>query len=243
MVIEASKLNFQELNDIVRNANEDCVLSGCTGQRFIAAGLDGISLKINGVPGNALGAYLNGADIEVYGNAQDAVGDTMNAGRIIIHGNIGDAAGYAMRGGQIFIRGNAGYRAGIHMKAYKEKVPLIIIGGKAGSFLGEYQAGGDIIVLGLDCTDRDKNKPAVGGFPCTGMHGGRMFIRGNCRDIAFPAQVTVKRASEADIATIGKHITDFCGLFSFDTAEIINSEFTIITPDTKNPYKQMYVQN
>lgn len=50
-----------------------------------------------------------------------------------------DATGYAMRGGKIFVRGNAGYRAGIHMKAYKDKTPVLVIGGKAGSFLGEYQ--------------------------------------------------------------------------------------------------------
>ena len=61
---------------------------------------------IDGVPGNALGAYLNGASITVNANAQDAVGDTMNEGEIIIHGNIGDAAGYAMRGGQMFLRGD-----------------------------------------------------------------------------------------------------------------------------------------
>ena len=70
--------------------------------------------------------------------------------KFIIHGNIGDAAGYAMRGGKIYVKGNAGYRAGIHMKAYKEKIPVMIIGGHTGSFLGEYQAGGIIIVLGLN---------------------------------------------------------------------------------------------
>ena len=77
-----------------------------------------------------------------------------------------------MRGGKIYIQGNAGYRAGIHMKAYKEKIPVMIIGGYAGSFLGEYQAGGIIIVLGLH-TDR---RHIVGNFPCTGMHGGKMFL-------------------------------------------------------------------
>ena len=117
------------------------------------------NITINGVPGNALGAYLNGASITVNANAQDAVGDTMNEGKIIIHGNIGDAAGYAMRGGKIFVKGNAGYRAGIHMKAYKEKVPVMVIGGTAGSFLG------------LEAT----GKKIVGFFPCTGMHGGKMF--------------------------------------------------------------------
>ena len=83
-----------------------------------------------------------------------------------------------MRGGSIYVKGNAGYRAGIHMKAYKDKVPVIVIGGCTGSFLGEYQAGGLIIVLGLDKGSR----PIVSNFPCTGMHGGKLFLRGDCHD-------------------------------------------------------------
>lgn len=141
------------------------------------------------MPGNALGAYLNGAEITVSGNAQDAVGDTMNEGKIVVHGQIGDAAGYAMRGGRIYIKGNAGYRAGIHMKAYKDKKPIMVIGGRAGSFLGEYQAGGIIIVLGLNID----GKPIVGNFPCTGMHGGKMFLRSSAEGIEFPPRYRSKR--------------------------------------------------
>ena len=118
--INASDLNFEELNDAVRSANDDVEISDCLGQRFIGAGLSDKNITVKGTPGNALGAYLNGATINVFGNAQDAVGDTMNDGEIIVRGNIGDCAGYAMRGGKIFVKGNAGYRAGIHMKAYKE---------------------------------------------------------------------------------------------------------------------------
>ena len=87
--------------------------------------MSGKKISVSGIPGNALGAYLNGAVIDVEDNAQDAVGDTMNAGKIIVHGGIGDAPGYAMRGGEIFVKGNAGYRAGIHMKAYREKKPIL----------------------------------------------------------------------------------------------------------------------
>ncbi|MBO6054239.1 MAG: glutamate synthase, partial [Oscillospiraceae bacterium] len=186
--INAEGLEHKELNEQIRAVQEPCVIESCRGQRFIAAGMSDKELYVRGVPGNALGAYLNGGIITVQGSAQDAVGDTMNAGTIVVHGNIGDAAGYAMRGGKIYIRGNAGYRAGIHMKAYQEKVPLMIIGGKAGSFLGEYQAGGVIIVLNLDAP----GEKCVGFFPCTGMHGGKMFLRSKCRDVVFPEQVTLR---------------------------------------------------
>ena len=117
------------------------------GQRYIGAGQSEGTIILNEVPGNALGAYLDGANIIVNCSAQDATGDTMNAGEITIHGSTGDAAGYAMRGGAIYVQGDAGYRAGIHMKEYKEKVPVLVIGGRTGSFLGEYLAGGVIVPM------------------------------------------------------------------------------------------------
>lgn len=239
MIVNAKNIDFKSLNNALRETDKDLEIENCLGQRFIAAGMSDKNIRIKGVPGNALGAYLNGAVIEVMGNAQDAVGDTMNNGEIIIHGNVGDAVGYAMRGGKIFIKGNAGYRAGIHMKAYREKHPVIVVGGKCGSFLGEYQAGGTIIVLGL--TNDGKN--IVGNFPCTGMHGGKMYLRGNCDNIKFPKGVKVQKATKADMKDILSYINSFSKNFGYDEDEILSSDFTLITPDSKNPYKQMYVAN
>ncbi|MBC8570205.1 GltB/FmdC/FwdC-like GXGXG domain-containing protein [Zongyangia hominis] len=239
MLFNVRGLDHKTLNQKVRSFDMDVTISECCGQRFIAAGMKDKHITINGIPGNALGAYLDGATIEVYGNAQDAVGDTMNDGKIIIHGNIGDAAGYAMRGGKIYIQGDAGYRAGIHMKAYKDKVPVMIIGGKAGSFLGEYQAGGIIIVLGLSNNERR----IVGNFPCTGMHGGKIILRGNTDHITFPKNVCIKSATDDDIERIQSELAEFCKVFGYDIKEIMRSEFTVVTPDSKNPYKQMYVAN
>ena len=239
MHVKADHLDFCCLNRALQTANEDCTVSGCLGQRFIAAGMGDRHILISGIPGNALGAYLNGARIEVTGNAQDAVGDTMNSGTIIVHGNIGDAAGYAMRGGEIYVKGNAGYRAGVHMKAYGERVPVLVIGGRAGSFLGEYQAGGIILVLGLN-TD---GKPLVSNFPCTGMHGGKLFLRGDCTKILFPKQVTVHIADSEEKKSIQPYVEEYCRLFDADLDAIFASDFTVVEPDSKNPYKQMYVLN
>lgn len=239
MIVHAGGFDHKALNNAIRNTTEPCTIDGCCGQRFIAAGMADKTLEIHGIPGNALGAYLNGGTITVRGNAQDAVGDTMNEGKIVIHGNIGDAAGYAMRGGKIFVKGNAGYRAGIHMKAYQDKVPVMVIGGKAGSFLGEYQAGGVIIVLNLHAP-KDK---IVGYFPCTGMHGGKMFLRSDCKDVVFPEQVTLKPAGPEDLQEIESYVSEFCELFGYDAEEILSAPFTVVTPDSKNPYRQMYVAN
>lgn len=239
MRIDTEGLDFRAVNDAVREAGSECELTGCCGQRFIAAGMAEKHVVIRGTPGNALGAYLNGAQITVYGNAQDAAGDTMNAGRIVVHGNIGDAAGYAMRGGQIFVKGNAGYRAGIHMKAYQDKVPQLVIGGTAGSFLGEYQAGGVIVVLGLGAGD----KKIVSNFPCTGMHGGKMFLRSSCEGVRFPPQVTANPVTDEQMEELKPILEEYCALFDCDLAEVLNAPFTVITPDTANPYRQMYVAN
>lgn len=236
--IDAGGLEFSELNAIIRESG-DCVIENACGQRFIAAGMSYRDLKIHGTPGNALGAYLNGGSIEVFGNAQDAVGDTMNDGSIIIHGSIGDAAGYAMRGGEIYVKTDAGYRAGIHMKAYKEKVPVMVIGGRTGSFLGEYQAGGIIVVLGLTESER----PIVGNFPCTGMHGGKMFLRSDCKNLIFPKQVNIKPADKDDLKEIEQYVKKYCEIFRADYKSVMAGSFTVVTPDSKNPYKQMYVQN
>lgn len=239
MMIDANELGFKEINEQLREAGRECEIEGCMGQRFIAAGMTDKNITIKGIPGNALGAYLNGASIKVCANAQDAVGDTMNEGKIVVHGNIGDAAGYAMRGGKIFVKGDAGYRAGIHMKAYKDKIPVMVIGGCAGSFLGEYQAGGIITVLGLN----SKDKKIVGFFPCTGMHGGKMYLRSDCKGVQFPGQVTVSHANGKDIEELKPILEEYCEEFDLDVKEILDAEFTVLTPDSRNPYKQMYVAN
>ena len=239
MLLNVKGLDYKALNEALRQNTKNITIEECCGQRFIAAGMSDKNITINGVPGNALGAYLNGATITVNANAQDAVGDTMNEGEIVVHGNIGDAAGYAMRGGKIYVKGNAGYRAGIHMKAYKEKVPVMVIGGTAGSFLGEYQAGGVIVVLGLE----PQSKNIVGFFPCTGMHGGKMFLRSECKDIKFPSQVTSRPAEETDIEELKQYISEYCDVFGYNINDILSSPFTVVTPDSKNPYKQMYVAN
>lgn len=234
----AEGLDHSRLNEELRLAGNSAVITGCCGQRFIAAGSSGRNITIEGIPGNALGAYLNGGEITVHGNAQDAVGDTMNEGTIIIHGNIGDAAGYAMRGGEIYVRGNAGYRAGIHMKEYKEKRPVMVIGGSCGSFLGEYQAGGLIIVLGLDTKNR-----VVSNFPCTGMHGGKVYLRTDADDIVLPQGVTAQRVSGEALDELAPYIHRFCEAFGEDEAALMASSYLRITPDSKNPYKQMYIAN
>jgi len=236
--INAKDMHFRKLNEAIKKSDGDVTINNCLGQRFIGSGQSEKTITINGIPGNALGSYLNGSDIIVYGSTQDATGDTMNCGRIIVHGSTGDAAGYAMRGGEIYIRDNAGYRAGIHMKAYADKLPVMVIGGKCGSFLGEYQAGGVIIVLGLNC-----NSDVVSNFCGMGMYGGKIFLRSDCLNVKLPNQVKVRTATEEDLEEIEQYVDNYCKLFDVDKKNIYNKNFFVLTPNTANPYKQLYVQN
>jgi glutamate synthase domain-containing protein 3 len=215
MNINARNVHFQTLNEQVRYAHggEALVIDACEGQRYIGSGLSGLDLTINGTPGNALGAYLGGDRIVVNGNAQDATGDTMSGGEIIIHGSSGDATGYGMRGGRILVRDGVGYRAGIHMKQYGDMYPRIVVGGKTGSFLGEYMAGGVLVVLGLGLA---AGEAPVGKFCGTGMHGGRIFIRTTQLPPELPKQVKPRPAQAEDMADIWPLLADYCAIFGAD---------------------------
>jgi len=238
MIISAMELGFKELNQKIRGTGDEVVINDCYGQRFICSGMKDKKITINGTPGNALGSYFDGGVITVNGNVQDAVGDTMNDGKIVVYGSAGDALGYSMRGGVIFVHGNAGYRTGIHMKQYKDKKPVIVIGGSVGSFLGEYLAGGLIVVLGLGA----KTAP-VGNFTGTGMHGGRIFIRTECKLASLPSQVVVEEASADALKEIEPYVEEFAGYFGEDAKAILKDRFYLLTPNAKNPYRQLYTEN
>jgi glutamate synthase domain-containing protein 3 len=208
------------------------------GQRYIGCGKSRGKIVLDTVPGNALGAYLDGAEIILHANAQDETGDTMNSGSITIHGSTGDAAGYAMRGGDIYIRDNAGYRAGIHMKEYKSKVPHIIVGGRCGSFLGEYQAGGIIVVLGIGYEGRS----LVGNFCGTGMHGGKIYLRTDHLPEDLPKQVAASEATKTDLEEIEPLVEKFCEKFEMEKDRLMSNRFYVLRPNTSNPYKRLYIQ-
>lgn len=239
--IRAAEMSFQQLNEQIHTCQDtEITLTDVMGQRYIASGLSGKRLAIHGIPGNALGAYVDDCRVEVFGNAQDATGDTMNAGEIIIHGSSGDATGYAMRGGMILVEGNVGYRAGIHMKAYKDQVPVLMVGGEAGSFLGEYQAGGYVVVLGLNTTGR----APVGRFCAAGMHGGKIFLRTEAElPFDLPSQVSAHRADAKELEEIRPFVEKYAHAFGRNAAEILRGAFQVLIPNTANPYKSLYVTN
>lgn len=237
MVFTANTLYYQQLNEQLRSCPDtEIVVENLLGQRYLGCGSSGRSFRLYGTPGNGLGQYLNGSVIEVFGNAQDAAGDTMNDGEIIIHGSCGDAAGYGMRGGRILIEGDCGYRGGIHMKSYLGKHPVIVIGGQAGSFLGEYQAGGLIIVLGRGAG----GKVPASYFCGTGMHGGKIILRTDEAPSGLPPQVLAAEAAPGDLAEIRPHVEAYCKAFGGDASAVLSGRFYVLSPNPEAGYRQLY---
>jgi glutamate synthase domain-containing protein 3 len=227
----------QMIKDEISSGKRLIRVEGVLGQRYIGstASREDLRIEIYGTPGNNLGALLNGSTIEVYGNGQDLTGNTMNSGRIVIHGSVGDVTGLAARGGSILIKDSAGYRTGIHMKEFKESMPSLVIGGRAGDYLGEYMAGGTILVLGVDITDR----PVIGQHIGAGMHGGRMFIRGEVRGSQMAPGATLRSINLSDRREIERLIIMYEETFGMDIEREWRS-FSKIVPQSSRPFGGYY---
>ena len=244
-VIDAKGMYYRYLNQIIRDKIREgyrhFVLKNVNGQRYIGAGImEDVFIEVHGVAGNDLGVFMKSGTIIVYDDAQDGVGNTMEGKKIVVHGMAGDVCGYGMRGGKLHILRDVGYRVGIHMKTYKDMVPVIIVGGKAGDFFGEYMAGGILILLDLW---GDDGRPKVGDYLGTGMHGGTIYIRGEVDPFLFGKEVGVVDFTEEDEALLRKLIAEYCEDFrdyNLDLEEIMSVPFTKLIPVSSRPYGRVY---
>ena len=246
-------LDYKELNkriyDTIRTKSRNIVLNNVCGQRFIGAALQGdIKITINGIPGNDLGIFMDGPKIKVNGNCEDQSGNTMNRGTIIIDGDGGDVLGLSSRGGKIYIKGDVGYRVGIHMKEYENQFPVIVIGGTTKDFLGEYMAGGKIIVLGLkilqDGTIVENPHSICGTELGTGIHRGSIYLRTeeNLEDrLGIGAKLT--ELSDEEHKEITQYIVEFCKIFNIPLDLILNKSFKVVKPISKRPFGGNYCKH
>lgn len=241
MEIDAKGIYYRQLNKLIKEhikkGKMEFILKHVNGQRYIGDGIqEKVKIEIYGVPGNDLGAFMNGPEIIVHGNGQDGIANTMNSGKIVVHGHAGDVLGYGMRGGRVFIKGDIGYRVGIHMKSYMDQVPIIVAGGKAGDFFGEYMAGGILILLGL----YDGDGSTVGNYLGTGMHGGAIYIRGNINKHFLGKEVGIRQLDEDDEKVLKRYVGEFCREFAFNMDDIMNKQFIKLIPVSHRPYGRLY---
>jgi len=240
--IDANGVYYRDLNarlrSLVEEGTEKISLRNVYGQRYIGTDINKpVEIEITGTPGNDLGAFMNGPRVVVHGNAQDGCGNTMNDGTIIVHGRAGDTVGLSARGGRIYIKGDVGYRAGIHMKEYKEKKPVIVIGGTAQDFLGEYMSGGVLVVLGLDLGEGKSFRTKYVG---TGMHGGVIYLRGDIPRWQLGKEVGVAEVTGADYDTLSRYIVEFAAEFGYDADGILDHGFIKLYPRWLRPYGRLY---
>ena len=242
VTIDAQGIFYRELNaklrQAVSNGTQKIELRNVYGQRYIGTDFDKpVEIEIFGTPGNDLGAFMDGPRITVHGNAQDGCGNTMNSGEIIIHGHAGDILGLSARGGKIFVREDVGYRAGIHMKEYQDKKPMVVIGGTAQDFLGEYMAGGILILLGLNLKEGESHKA---NFIGTGMHGGIIYMRGDVQEFQLGKEVGVAELDENDYLVLKKLVGEFAHHFGYEAEIILTHEFRKLFPRWLRPYERLY---
>ena len=240
--VDATGVYYRELNthlrNLVYNGNQKIELHNVYGQRYIGTNLNKpVEIEIFGTPGNDMGAFMDGPRITVQGNAQDGCGNTMNSGEIIIHGHAGDIIGLSARGGKIFIREDVGYRTGIHMKEYQDKKPVMIIGGTAQDFLGEYMAGGILILLGLNLKPGENHRAKFIG---TGMHGGVIYIRGSVEDFQLGKEVGVTELEEKDYQILSQYIGEFADHFGYRAKDILQHKYIKLYPRWLRPYGRLY---
>ncbi len=240
--IDARRLHYRELNNMVKSAAAEGLreieIENVFGQRYIGSGIrQPVRITVHGIPGQDLGAFMDGPRITVDSNAQDGVGNTMNGGIIVVHGRAGDIVAMGMRGGKIFIRGGVGYRAAIHMKEYRKQRPVLVVGGGGQDFLGEYMAGGLVILLGLEEGGGALRQAHHIG---TGMHGGAIFVRGDLEEHQLGKETAAGIASGEDLEMIRPYVEEFAGYFGGDAEEMMGSEFLKIWPKSSRPFGALY---
>jgi glutamate synthase domain-containing protein 3 len=238
--INAQDMHYRQLNTILRELDakgaQNVEINNVYGQRYIGTDLKSkMKIDIYGTPGNDLAAFMDGQTIEVHGNAQDCICNTMNDGKIVIHGRVGDITGYGMRGGKLFIRDDAGYRVGIHMKEYMDNKPIMVVGGTAQDFLGEYMAGGILLVLGLTLGEEERHRSRFVG---TGMHSGIMYIRGEVASLG--KEVKVLETDQSDLKVISELVHEYASYFNADADKILQGKFNKIVPFSHRPYGRIY---
>ncbi|HPD61440.1 MAG TPA: FAD-dependent oxidoreductase, partial [Thermodesulfobacteriota bacterium] len=245
-ILDARGMYYQELNQKIRELSDagftHIFLKNVRGQRYIGDGITNshLVIDIEGVPGEDLGYGMGGATIIVHGHGQNAIANTMDSGKIVVYGLAGDALAYGMRGGLLFVRDDVGYRVGIHMKAYKDKSPLVVIGGTSGDFLGEYMAGGTLILLNRNnrqtmvCGESDKTL-------ATGIHGGEIYIFGyQVPDYLLGIGALIVDPTNEDKLKLITIIQEFASDFALDPEPLINRPYIKIIPVGSRPFAKFY---
>ena len=96
-------------------------------------------------------------------------------------------------------------------------------------------AGGVLVILGLSLKEGEGHDARFVG---TGMHGGRMYIRGNVTNTG--REVEVVELKDDDRRLLQNILSEFSGYFDLDISEISTQEFCKVVPVSHRPYGTLY---
>jgi len=182
--------------------------------------------------GSGLAAFtLYGVRVRVFGGAQDGVGKCALGGEIEVlkarnaagewvGGHVGKSFAYGAQRGRFLIQGNADARAGIRLSGadmvlggepsepINDRLGCIASRANCKGFAFEYMTGGRAVVLG-----------DPGPWLCSGMTGGRVYVRQNDgwnldeaairRRLSKAAKVSVAPLIESDEASVTELLTAY----------------------------------
>jgi len=112
----------------------------------------------------------------------------------------------------------------------------MVVGETGQDFLGEYMAGGVLVVLGLNLN----GAPHKANFIGTGMHGGVIYIAGKLEAYQVGKEVGVAELDENDKKTLGELVGEYAVHFDMDSGELLSRDFVKLYPKYLRPYGRMY---
>jgi glutamate synthase domain-containing protein 3 len=121
------------------------------------------------------------------------------------------------------------------MKAYQDRRAVLIVGGRARDFFGEYLAGGELVVLGLGSPPGD----VLGSYVGTGMHGGTIYVRGVVTERQVGREVGITQPGPRDLDRIRELVGDYCAVMDLDPAEVVARPFLKLCPRSHRPYGKL----
>lgn len=212
MSIEAGLCKYAELNDKIKQELR-------TKKKVTITAVNGQRYI-----GCALDA---GKTIQVHGTPGNDMACYLNGGKVEVFGNCQDAVGNTMNGG-------------VAVNEFEQMKPVLVIGRNAGSFLGEYMAGGTIVLLGLGMKRGEK---LFGTHCASGMHGGKIFVRGSFPKENISPNIKVTALTDADRQELEGYLKKYCKYFGVSMDEIMKKPFKKLAPATSRPYANLYTPN
>lgn len=150
------------------------------------------AVQVSGVAGNGFAAYQrSGTNVTAHGGAQDGVAKGAFGGRTVVlkaagaggsyfGGSVGKGVAYGAQHGLVIVQGSADARAGVRLSGADLVIagepsqpvdsagPFLAVAANIKGFAFEYMTAGRALVLG-----------DPGPWICSGMTGGRVYLRHN----------------------------------------------------------------